>query len=672
MTFEWAIILFAVGIAIYFALPFEPNFWVLAGSLGCVGIVGWIVSVRFFDGGDANPIWIISLVGAGCLWATINTHLTNPNPLAYEQRLDVTGVVIGIDNRPPMRRLEIKVYDLERVPETGRPDRLRIRVGRNFPDIALGDALKLPVVAKPLPGPVVPNGYDPARRAFFDGLAGSGYAIADPEFTAVSVGLRDRLSLRVAKTRYDLARHILERAPEKTAGLQAALLTGIRDYIPEEHTDALRASGLAHILAISGLHMGMVAFGVFAGLSFCLAAIEPYARSRDVRKPAAIVAMILATLYLLLSGASVATQRAYIMVMIAFLAVILDRRAISMRSVAVAALITLIIRPEALLSVGFQMSFAAVAALVAAYRLWQDRKQGFSAKDWRSRFFGFYGSLAMTSTIAGFATAGFALFHFGRVANYGLLGNLAAMSVFPLVMATGLFSVILIPIGLDGLALALMGQLINFMLVVAEWVAGLPGALGYVKSTHPLALAFYGLGFAMSCLGLCLMTKRSAIVGVTLMAVAALIWLFSPKDDIRINQDGRVSILRDNEALTSSLRADRYGRERFAQALGDPDLVWEDYRDKQASCDALACRLTVKETVLSIIDAPSEVPEACENSDIVILPDRRAGSVARRGCEALLIDSRTLADTGGLHIRLGQHAKLRPLITQTRQNRPWG
>lgn len=663
LTFEAGILFFATGIALYFSLPFEPSHWMLGVAVFISIAVRWVA--RLHEIGVLDALFLILF---GLFWSAFQTAMDDPNPLEFEQRLDIAGYIAGVDNRPPMRRLLINVNTVEKTPETGRPHQLRIRVGKNFPAVALGDHLRLAVVAGPIPGPVVPHGYDPARRAFFDGLAGSGYAIAEPEFISGSRTWRQGAALRIDQVRRGLADRVLTRAPPETAGLQAALLTGIRDYIPPEQTDALRASGLAHILAISGLHMGMVAFGIFAVVATGLAMIEPLGRSRDARKPAAIIAMISAVAYLLLSGGSVATQRAFIMVSIAFLAVLLDRRAISVRSVAVAALVTLLIRPEALMSVGFQMSFAAVAALVAAYRAYQDRRTRFSPRDLRNRIFGFYGSLAMTSVIAGFATGGFALFHFGRVANYGLLGNLAAMSVFPLVMATGLVSFVLMPISLDGVTLALMGKLIGFMLIVAEWVADLPGALGYVKASHPLALAAYGLGFAVLCFG----TRRSVTAGSGMITIGLALWVASPTDDLRISETGYVSVLNDGQALTSSLRGDRFGRARFAQSVGNPEQEWRNYRDDFAECDDLGCRITVGGKIVTIIDAPSEVPDACRDSDLVILTERGAGPVAKRNCRAVLIDEWDRSGTGGLHIRFDKKVRVRSAYHESRRNRPWG
>lgn len=659
VTFERGVIAFAVGIAVYFAWWTEPDWRV---AMGLAAVTGAYAAWR-----RSGWSGMLALVMLGFAWAGQHTAFDNPNPLEREQRLRVTGYVTDVDTGGPMRRLVIKVKAVEPAPRSGHPETVRIRVGRNFPDVGIGDAFSVDAVVAPLPGPVVPDGYDPARRAFFGGLAGSGFAIGPPDMTRLELGAVASFRLSLRRWRQAIADRVLETAPEATAGLQAALLTGLRDAIPDGQTEALRASGLAHILAISGLHMGMVAFGVFAGVTALLAA-TPLSVSRDMRKPAALVSIIAATVYLGLSGASVATQRAYIMVVIAFLAVLLDRRALSLRSVAVAAALTLAFHPEALMSVGFQMSFAAVTALVIVYREWAERRPRQRTLGLRDRMTRYFGSLAGTSIVAGLATLGFGLFHFGRYARYSLLGNMAAMAFFPAVMLFGIIALLAMPLEWDAAPLAIMGYLLGKMLWVAEWVSGLPGAIGTVKASHPVALALYGLGFATASFA----TRRALMAGGSMMATALLVWSTTPTAQIRINADGRVSLRHEGQGLTSSTRADRYGREQFARGAGEPEIGWAKFRDGFATCDALACRFQLGGQWVSVVEEASEVPEACTTSDLVILPERAAGIVAKRNCGARLLDGPALEQAGGVHVKMGRTLEVRPILSSKRANRPWG
>ncbi|MGB6229635.1 MAG: ComEC/Rec2 family competence protein [Litorimonas sp.] len=663
ISFEAGVIAFAVGIAVYFAWPSEPSLVITL----CLVCVGWIAAIH---GGQALGSFalLMALVAAGISWSAARTAMSDTNPLVREGRMAITGTVVSIDSARSMRRLYIDVATADPLPPSGLPNTLRIRVGKAFGAVEAGDILSIDVVAGPLPGPAIPDGYDPGRRAFFDGLAGSGFAISEPIQLDATHDVTTQMKARLFEVRRSIADRVMEKAPGKTAGLQAALLTGLRDGIAPAQTESLRASGLAHILAISGLHMGMVAFGLFALVSIVLASVERFARGRDVRKPAALIALLGATLYLLLSGASVATQRAYIMVSIAFLAVLLDRRAISLRSVAVAALITLVIRPEALTSVGFQMSFAAVASMVVIFRAWQDWRPPRRADGFRDRLVAFYGSLFGTSLVAGLATGGFALLHFGRIAKYGLIANMAAMTVFPVVMAFGILSLAVMPLGWETLPLWAMGKLLTFMLGVSDWVAGLPGAVSTVKASSPTVLGLYGLGFALACLR----SGRALVSGTALMALSILLWTQTPRYDLRISETGRVSVLSEELGQTSSLRADRYGRDQFARSDGNPDREWANYRDDFAQCDTLACRFIHKGHAVTVVEEPSEVPDACRDSAVVILASREAGPVSRRNCEAILIDERRLRESGGFHVRFEVQPILVPIRDPKRARRPWG
>jgi len=421
-SFDWSVAAFAVGIAVYFALPFEPN--IIALAIICAFMALCAVAADRFAFRVYPFVFIIFLIALGAGRATWHTHAAATPKLAdYERIYEVTGWVEAIERSGKGYRWRLRVDEIDGIEPEDTPKRVRVRAKTE--GFAAGDFVTVLAIMTPPPGPVVPQGYDPAQRAYFEQMGGFGFAIrppvsAEPEALSVTDGLKRE----IVRFRYGLAERIRVKAPPETAGLQAALLTGVRAYIPPEQTESLRVAGLAHVLAISGMHMGLLAGGSFWLATLLLACISPLSRRYDVRKPAAIIGALAATGYLILSGASVATQRAYIMAIIVFLAVILDRRAFSMRSVTVAALITLMFHPEALISVGFQMSFAAVAALVVVYREWQD-KRGYAPRlgVWEKLKSNF-ATLTVTSFVAGTATSGFAVLHFNRIARYSLVGNI--------------------------------------------------------------------------------------------------------------------------------------------------------------------------------------------------------------------------------------------------------
>lgn len=668
--FDTLVICFGIGIGLYFALSFNLFGWGIGLAAALIGAILWMTRKT------SVTIWVWGaflfalLLGAGRAgWHTQVTE--TPRLPDYERAYQLSGWVEEIAASGKGVRWIINVEDFNWADEIQAPKKVRVRLGQKYKDVATaGDFVSLKTVLSAPPGPVVPDGYSPRRRAFFEKVGGFGFAISAPEVTPDKG--KTSIRRRLAAFRYSLANHIHDVAPPETSGLQAALLTGVRRYIPPEQTDALRTAGLAHILAISGLHMGLLATTAFAVFTFLLAHISPLSRRYDVRKFAALLGIGAATGYLLLSGASVATQRAYIMAVIVFLAVILDRRAISVRSVSVAAAITLFLHPEALLSVGFQMSFAAVLALVVVYRSWREYAPGGYRGGWLTKIRNNTLSLSVTSFVAGLATAGFALFHFGRIARFGLAGNLLAMPLFTFaVMPLGILSLLLMPFGLDDAPLWAMGQAIKGLLLISNWIAGWDGALLQVKAAPTWVIAAYGLAFLLLLLG----QLRARIISACLILVCVIGWMTQPIPDIRISDDGRVAFWESHNfqrLIVTSERADKYGRERFSEKAGQVDVEAIALRETEEPCDSRACRFHVKGYQVSILNHPSEARTECAASDLVILSVRDVGPEVRRTCAAELVDGRVLRREGALDIYLdGQGIRRKGTKKPPEKRRVW-
>ena len=667
--FDWSVAAFAIGIAIYFALPFEPNRVILAGIIACLGLCLWAAERFAFKVYPIIFVLFLTLLGMGrSAWHT--QAAATPKLADYERIYELTGWVEAIERSGKGYRWRLRVDSIEGIAPQNTPKRVRVKAKTE--GFAAGDAVTVLAIMTPPPGPVVPQGYDPARRAYFEQMGGFGFGIKPPTDALIGeLSTAERLKRGVVRFRYGLAERIRSKAPPETAGLQAALLTGVRAYIPPEQTENLRVAGLAHVLAISGMHMGLLAGGSFWLATFLLACISPLSRRYDVRKPAAIIGALAATGYLILSGASVATQRAYIMAIIVFLAVILDRRAFSMRSVTVAALITLMLHPEALISVGFQMSFAAVAALVVVYREWQDKRGYVPRLGLWQKLKSNFATLTVTSFVAGTATSGFAVLHFNRIARYSLIGNILAMPLFTfIVMPAALVTLIALPFGLEKWPLALMGWSLSGMLKIAEWVASWPGAMWYVSAAPPWVIGVFGLGFLLAALG---QGKRRSL-GFGLAILCFLFWSQTPRPDMRISDSGQVAFWDESGEFlyVGRKRSDRFGRGQFMQRGGQPESETQAYKDELANCDDLACRFIVKGRQVSVVNHPSEIAEECEQSEIVVLTQREAGPVARRACRAELFDARVFAREGAQDVYLsGQQMKFVPANSEARRRRPW-
>ncbi|MEM7491690.1 MAG: ComEC/Rec2 family competence protein, partial [Pseudomonadota bacterium] len=458
----WMATAFATGVGTYFALPVEPHalapVWLLLAAGGLAGLA-WRLR------GGVGPILAIAvtlLMGAAA--AQIRSQAVAGPVLDFRYHGAVEGRVVHIDRSGSGAvRVTLDRVRLDRIPTAETPDRVRLSLhgegGLVRP--APGTRVMTTAFLAPPTGPAEPGGFDFQRHAWFLRLGAVGYTrvpllTAEPPMGGVA--------LAAARLREDLSNRLRDRLPGQTGQIAAAITTGDRSGLSDEVTEALRASNLAHLLAISGLHMGLLTGFVFWAVRGGLALVPTVALRHPTRIWAAIAAMPFATIYLILSGGSVATQRAFVMVMVMLLAICLGRRALSLRSVALAALVILAWRPEALTGPGFQMSFAATGALVMVFG-GLSRHRGGWLRGWKGAFV----SLLVSSIVAGLATGPFAAAHFNRIGQYGVLANLLAVPVMGFaVMPMLLIALLLWPLGLEGPPLFVASYGIGWILGVAE------------------------------------------------------------------------------------------------------------------------------------------------------------------------------------------------------------
>ena len=461
--------------------------------------------------------------------------------------------------------------------------------------------------------------------------------------------------------------------PGDRGSIASALITGKRSAISAPVRNAFYVSSLAHVLAISGFHMAVVTGIVFFFIRALLALIPSLAVRRPIKKWAAAGALLAATFYLVLSGAGVSTQRAFIMIAIVLIGVMADRPALTFRTLAVAAFGVLLISPQALVTPSFQMSFAATLALVAAYQIglpgglvWRsdaDTPAHTRAALWGAREIA---GLILASLVAGLATTPYAAFHFHRVAPYGVLANLAAMPVVSAwVMPMGILGVLALPFGFDAPFWHLMGRGIDWMVGVALWVTRLPGALGHVHAfgPGPLLLATAGL------LLICLLRTPLRFAGAALMVGAGLWALTVPRVDVLISDDGRSAAVRGPDGRLSVLAR---GRDTFAikeWLAADGDV--RDVKDKSLSagiaCDPIGCVGHLADGRLaSMVLHVEAFGEDCRRAAVVV-----SARAAQLPCAATLVDRRVWRAHGAVALRWdGRHFEetfARPPGT----DRPW-
>ena len=463
-------------------------------------------------------------------------------------------------------------------------------------------------------------------------------------------------------------------AGDRIGPVAAALMTGERRAIPRDALASMRDSGLAHLLAISGLHIGLVAGLLFFVVRLGLAIVEPVALRYPIKKYAAGTAIAGAFAYLLISGATIPTQRAFLMVSIVMLAVMIDRTAISMRLVAISAIAVLLVAPESLLSASFQMSFAAVVGLVAVY---EAAAPAMSRVRQRGGILGsrvglFIAATALTTLVAGSATAPFAIYHFNRVALYGLAANLVAVPVMAMwIMPFGILSFLLMPFGLESLGLVPMGWGIGIVLGVADAVAALPGAVALVPPMPTIGLAALALGG----LWLCLTPGRLRFYGIPLLGAGLLSIATVTPPDVIVNRDGDfVAInLEKQGVLMSPGKGSAFERDMWRRRLAVADA--QDWPSGgigaggRLGCDNAGCVLRIGEKTVALVLDPAAASEDCGQVDHVILLTRVPRGLCRGG--NVILSTFHIWRDGAHAIRFTENGPVIETSRFTRGDRPW-
>jgi len=526
------------GCAVYFAFRSEPPAWPLvAGAVVAAAV--WLGARRL----GLARVWTLCLMLLACFTlgiavAKLRTDaVVAPIAPSMARPTVVEGWVIDVDSPGEAGpRVVIAPVRIEGLAPEDTPTRLRATVRGLAPEP--GEAVRLFALLNPPPAPASPGAYDFGRNAYFQSMGGVAFSLGETRPAYLSPPpWTVRAAMAVNGLRYDLAKRIVARLGERTGGVAAAMTTGHEAWLDPEQVDVMRESGLAHILSISGLHMAVVGGFAFFLVRLLVAAWPWLALRVPGKKVAAWAGLLAVGTYLFVSGHPPPAERAAITASIAFLAILLDRSAITMHALAVAAFVVLLLQPEAIVTPGFQMSFAATAALVALVEAWPVRPREISAP-WPilivQRVGAWLGIAVMASLVAGAATGPFALQHFNRTAMYGLGANLATapLSDF-LIMPALALGALLEPMGLGAPFLWLAGQGIGIMLAIGQWVAGLPGAVKTVASAPDFVLPIAFLGVLFCCLW------RGPLRWLGLpFAAAVMLWPRAPAPDLWIGDGG--------------------------------------------------------------------------------------------------------------------------------------
>ncbi len=662
----WTPVGLGTGIALYFALPFEPSIWLGLSSTALA--LGAVAVAR------GRPAWMIAalacaLVVVGFTVAGLRTHSLAAPILAKPLRPAlVSGRVVESAVRKGGRRLVLDRVRIARVDAAATPLRVRVSVRRADSVLAPGDWVSVRAVLSPPPEPAAPGAFDFARKAYFARIGAVGFALGPARVMAAPAGAAGYdWRAAIGRLRHAVTARLLAGLDGQAGAVAAALLTGERGAIADDVLAAMRDAGLAHLLAISGLHLGLVATILFFAVRALLALSEALALRFAIKKWAACAALAGTFLYLLLAGATIPTQRAFLMSGLVIVAILLDRTGVSMRSVAWAAVAVLLLRPESLLSASFQMSFAAVTALVAVFERYRDREARRVRERAPRRVLAYVVGVAVVTLVAGLATAPFAVYHFNRLAVYGLAANLLAVPTTAMwIMPWGIAALALMPLGLEALALAPMGWGIDVVIAVARTVAGWPGSVVLLPAMPSAALVLAAAGG----LWLCLWRRRWRWLGLLAFAAGLASAGLTRTPDVLVDGKAKLFAVRtaDGGLAISSRRTARYTGDIWLRRNGQAGARPWSGDGPGLRCDAIACIYRSAGRVVALVRDGRALAEDCRVADVVVsaVPMRRYCASAR-----VAIDRVDLACAGTHALYLEESGVRIETVAARRGDRPW-
>lgn len=609
--FVWVPVFMGAGVGLWFALPYEPGLthYTAAFALVLGGVLG------IWHGADlGRPLFVALICAAlGFVAAGLRGAVVSAPMLDFRYYGPVQGRVVQIDrSQSDALRITLDQVVLGDVAPARTPHYVRISL-QGAPDAPdMGQVVMLTAHLSAPEGATEPGAFDFRRMAYFMQLGAVGYTRSPVlvwQPPAAGQQWIDRL-------RRDISAAMNAAMPSQAGAFATGAMTGDRSAITQDTVAALRDSNLAHLLAISGMNLAFLAGFVFMLIRYGVALVPPVALRVNAKKIAAVVALGVALFYWLLSGANVSTTRAMLMISVMLGAVLLDRRGISMRAVAISAIVLLAVQPESLLDPGFQLSFAATAALVGGYGALDRAIVQGRAPRWLMPVY----ALVLTSLVAGLATAPYAAAHFNRFTDYGLLANLATAWMMSVLMAGGVIAALLAPFGAEAPALWMMERAGEWILSVAHWVAGLEGAVTAIPAPSAAVLPLITLGG----LWILVWQGQRRLLGLPVLALALGLWVMAQRPDLLISADGRVAGLMQPEGRALS-HAKGAGFAVKTWLENDGDLAAQNmgaarvgfWGPKEARAFAIG---PYNGVILSGKGVAAAYLAACAAYDIVILP----------------------------------------------------
>jgi competence protein ComEC len=674
--FLWVPVAAMAGVGLNMAADREPVLWLPALIALLSGAGAFAARQRRLP--FAILVGVCALCGGFLSMGLRTTRVAAPI-LDHVRIVKLKGFVEEIDIRRVGARLILRVEDSGDMPVGAAPRRVRVTT-RKAPDVAAGDYVALTARLLPPAHASLPGGYDFSRDAYFAGIGAVGstlgpvVAVAPPGDAAMTL----RFAASIDRARNALAARVDAIIGGDEGAIAAAMVTGKRDFLSNDAKDLIREAGIFHIITISGVQMTLVA-GIFFWTARRLLALSPrLALRHPIKKWAAAIAIVGATAYDVCTGSRVGEERALIMTLIVLGAVIVDRRALTMRNLGLAVLGVVALEPEAILGVSFQLSFAAVGALIAVLEARlaraettgdpfmpkpRDPKRGFVVL----HFIDKPADLLVATLCATTATASFMAYHFHDLSPYVLIGNPLTLTVIEFFAVPGaLIGTALYPLGLDAPVWLYVGAGIRFILWAARHIADAPGSTLHLRAFAPFALPFLSMAVISVLIWRSWLLRATAVPFALIGIIGAL---SGPRYDVIIAPGGEQVALRDANGRLAIIgkRFNAFAAEQWLAADGDGREA-DKARDGDSACDKLGCVGALEEgKSLALVNDRMAFEEDCGRADIVV-----SALTAPASCKAgEVFDERRLAETGAVGLAWDGENVILTADRSPLQDRPW-
>lgn len=650
----WIPVFFGLGITIYFSLSFEPPLWWAYGGIGF-----FIVALCM------SRLHIIFLTFLACGFCTfgfsiamLRTHILQTSMLHYAlPTLLLTGTITQVELRPTKTGTfyqRLILTDPHANTSEKLPQKIRLTLKGKRERLWPGQRIRLLVKLSPIADPSIPRGFDFRRQAYFNGIGATSFALSVPEIVSSS----SSFFLELEKKREQVTAFFIHTMPPPLGAIAAALITGDKAAIPDEIREDFINSGLAHILAISGLHLSIIAGVVFLIIRRGITLIPFLSLHYNSKKIAAFGTILMSLLYLILSGFGIPAQRAFMMISLVMSAIIIDRTALSTRTVAFAAFLILLILPESLLSPSFQLSFAAVIALISGYEVWKNPlAHWMMGGGWLRSFLTYSGGVVFTSLLATLATLPFTIYLFHRFSLHAIEANLVAVPLTSLViMPSALMTCLLTPVGWGAWPHWVFEKSLELLITIAATVGSWPGA--NIGVSHPPLFAF--ILVVIGGLWLCLWQQRWRMGGLIPILIGCLGLLWHDPPHVLIDGQGKLVGLYDGKTLSvTSTRRGKFTTTTWQQHLGTQNI-------NTLPCTDGVCKTNFRD--IPIVISSDDTHQPCQ-ADVVLI--RLEPSVTPCPDALLTLDWYDLWRNGGHAVWLNSQEIRVEKVNQIQGKRPW-